>query len=371
MKRVLAAALALGAVTVGICALLEGGARVYFRLSSGRWPQTLASVIWTGRQNSNRIFRADPYLNTAPREGTSTVATGRHMSFNSRGYRSPERSPAKPPGTLRVVTAGGSTTFDIGVPDDSISWPWQLETDLRQRGVAAEVWNAGFPGWTSQENVIALAIRDLDLQPDLLVLYQGINDLQPAATVPFDAEYESDHVRLSKEALGIAEAPLPWYRYSVFLENTLPQARKWVGLAEPSAPPVAARLGRVPDEALATFERNVRSFIALGRSHGARVMLVTQPLRLRSGQAFDAALLEQWIPGLDGRMAPRELERFNDVLRHVAVDEKVELGDAAREVAWEDVDFVDPMHFGSSGSTKLAAYLAAKVAAGPAQVGGS
>jgi lysophospholipase L1-like esterase len=363
MRSLLRALATLAVATVLLAALLEGGARVYLRLRDGQWPHTWATTLRAGSDNSSRIFRTHPFLFTGPRAGTATDSYGRHMAFNRAGYRSPERDPGKAPGAFRIVTAGGSTTFDIWAPTDAESWPWQLETRLRQRGVEAEVWNAAFPGWTSLENTISLAIRDVDLHPDVVVLFQGVNDLQPAAHTPFDPQYEVSHARISLQATGIERAPLHWYDHSVFLEHALPVARRWAGIAPPppSAPP--RRIEALPDAAVETFERNVRSFIAVARAHGARVLLVTQSLRLRAQRAgADTAALQTWIPGLPAAAALHELERFNDVLRRLAAAGEADLADAAREVAWSDDDFIDPMHFTAAGSAKLADYLAPTVA---------
>jgi lysophospholipase L1-like esterase len=368
MKSVARAGVIIALSTLLLATLLEGGTRLYLRLRDGQWPRSWATVVEAGRDNSSRIFRPRAFLFTGPREGTATVASGRHMSFNRAGYRSPERDRAKPAGTYRIVTAGGSTTFDIRVPSDEQSWPWQLEKRLHERGVPVEVWNAAFPGWTSVENVIALSIRDVDLHPDLVILFQGINDLQPAAHTPFDPQYEMPHAILQLAATGLSQAPMGWRDHSVFLARALPLARRWAGISEPqpfAAPWAAAppRVDALPDEAVATFDRNVRSFVAVALAHGARVLLVTQSLRLRADHAEqDTADLQQWIPGMLAGTAVRELERFNDVLRGIAASGDAGLADAAREVPWSDGDFTDPMHFTAAGSRKLAAYLAGKVA---------
>jgi hypothetical protein len=41
----------------------------------------------------------------------------------------------------------------------------------------------------------------------------------------------------------------------------------------------------------------------------------------------------------------------------------VPLADVAREVAFDDADFVDPMHYSAAGSDRLAAFFAPRVAA--------
>ena len=241
------------------------------------------------------------------------------------------------------------------------TWPWMMENFLLERGFEAEVFNAGFPGWTSLENLISLSIRDLDLEPDIVVLYQGINNLQPASHRPFDSQYERGHADEAVRALGFDLQPLKWYERSLLVEKArelvVGKRNPWQRLQSPSAPDNA--LTELPAEALETFERNIRSFVAVAIAGGSRVVLVTQPMRIRSEHVdADEAYLAQWILGLDPVVAPAELERFNAVLREASMTGPALLADVAGQVAWEERDFDDPMHFSPDGSARMARVMA-------------
>ena len=177
MKKRWIEALLMAGLAILLAGVLELAIRLTVRASSGAWPQTQASRFHAQISGAVELYRRHAFLNVGPREGAQVSAFGRQASFNSFGYRSPERPMARREGEHRILCVGGSTTFDILAENDEASWPWRLEQNLRQRGLRAEVWNAGFPGWTSQENLISLAIRDLDLEPDWIILFQGINDL--------------------------------------------------------------------------------------------------------------------------------------------------------------------------------------------------
>ena len=341
--------------------LAEAALRMALRARDGAWPKTQAAAFHEEVGRLRRIYRLHAYLNTGPREGGKTSVFGKSASLNRHGYRSPERPLAKPPGVPRVLVAGGSTTFDVLADDDAQAWPNRLEARLRAGGRPVEVWNAGFPGWTSQENVISLAIRDLDLQPDVAVLYQGINDLQPASHQPFDRQYERGHAELSRKALGLELPPPSWLGRSLLVEKLRRPADPWQALAAPGG---GERRTRISPEGVAAFERNVRSFAVLARSRGARVLLVTQPARLRAAhREADLAYLAGWYPELAPEAAPTELERLNDVLRRLAAEGVGALADAAREIDWRDGDFGDPMHYTGEGRRKLVEYLAPRIAA--------
>lgn len=339
---------------------LEGGLRLV-RWARGEPAETRVERFYGQMKEALGLYRPHPFTNTAARRGAAVLAFGRRVSFNSAGYRSPEREFAKKPGQKRVLCAGGSTTFDLAAVDDDATWPALLEQKLSG---GAEVWNAGFPGWTSAENLISFALRDGDLEPDLVVFYQGINDLQPAGNQPFDREYVGGHAAESRLALGLDLPPIAWSERSLLLEKArdlLGQERDpWQRLKLPAG---GARRSGLPPEALATFERNVRSLIALAQSRGSRLLLVTQPIRLRRAAAgADRDYLAGWLQGLEPAAVPGELAKLNAVLRR-QVGEGVAVADAAAELAWQDEDFADPMHTTAQGSAKLAAYLAPRVAA--------
>ncbi len=358
----------------GLSLILLGVAEAVVRLgtslSSGA-PAATRISRWRGELTSAlRLYRRHPYLNTAPREGARVEAFGKQASFNSLGYRSPDRPLAKPPGVLRLLCSGGSTTFDILAATDEDTWPWLLESELRLRGIEIEVWNAGFPGWTSLENLLSLAIRDGDLHPDLILVYQGINDLQPASSQPFDRQYETGHADLARRALGFELPPLRWHQRSLLLERARdlimapgnPWERMRPATPHPATPHPATPLSGISAPAVEVFERNLRSFQALARMHGARLLWVPQALRLRVGaEENDRRYLTDWIPGLEPEAAAGELEKLNDVVRRLAAEGPGRLIDP-RYAEWPDAEWHDPMHFSPRGSRRFARFLSDAVA---------
>src|SRR5262245_41919297 len=100
----------------------------------------------------------------------------RTAGVNRRGYRGAIVG-AKRAGEWRLLMLGGSTVFGYGV-FAAESLPAQLEAQLRARGVEASVVNLGF----NSEGAHAFApnLRDYaTLQPDVVILYEGYNDLIP------------------------------------------------------------------------------------------------------------------------------------------------------------------------------------------------
>ena len=352
-------ALLITALAILLLGVLEFTVRVGSRLTSGDWPETRMSSFRSELTTALHLYRRHPYLNVGPREGARVRAFGKQASFSTLGYRSPERSIEKPEGVVRILCAGGSTTFDILALRDEESWPWRLEAKLRHHGLPVEVWNAGFPGWTSLENLISLAIRDQELQPDWIVFFQGINDLQPASQQPFDPQYERGHAEIAHRSLGFDLEPLRWHQRSLLLEklrNQLWGAKNpWESLTASSSRD--ALQTSLPTAALATYERNLRTLTTLANSRGAQVLWVPQTLRLRAEHRHtDRSLLRDWIPGIAPEKALQALEQLNDVERRLAEEGVAHLVEPVYST-WPDSSWGDAMHFSAEGSERFAAFL--------------
>jgi len=348
-------------VALSIVVLLGIGemtTRVALRLLNGSWPQTELMASYQESQIISALAKIHPYLNAAPQNSKIIKAVGKRATFNSLGYRSPERPLEKPADSFRIVCEGGSTTFDTQADSDEETWPWRLEEILSSPQAEmtrpVEVWNAGFPTWTSLENVISLLIRDVDLKPDLVILYQAYNDLQPGAHHPFDREYVNGHAEYSRLALGLSQQKPSWIDRSVMVERLKSRLRPQNHQARTTTTHIA-KLGA------ATFRRNVRSLIAIAHANGAQVLLVTQPIRIRKAHVeADRRFIEEWLH-LDADSAPEALRNYNDVLRSLARSEHVMLLDVQQDIVFSDEDFWDAVHFASTGSKKLAEAIAEKI----------
>jgi len=78
---------------------------------------------------------------------------------------------------LRVVTVGGSTTEALFV-DDPDAWPQLLQERLSET-LMRRLWvgNAGKSGLTALDNLVQVYYYARELQPQMIVLQAGINDL--------------------------------------------------------------------------------------------------------------------------------------------------------------------------------------------------
>jgi hypothetical protein len=95
---------------------------------------------------------------------------------NSLGWRDRELQQPKPPGVVRLVCIGGSTTAEG--PTNHLTYPKILETKLRRQFGTdrIEVVNAGVWALATDQQV-ALMEDYLALEPDLLIHYNFVNDV--------------------------------------------------------------------------------------------------------------------------------------------------------------------------------------------------
>ncbi|HTS01906.1 MAG TPA: GDSL-type esterase/lipase family protein [Thermoanaerobaculia bacterium] len=345
---------------------LEGGCRVALRLKTGAWPETRAAAYTRFVEEIGKAFRPHPLLVVAGRPDATLRAAGKVVHFNARGQRATnvrDLALPKPPGVFRIVCEGGSTTLDILSPDDASTWPARLGALLAPR---ADVANAGFTGWTSLESLVSLEIRDVDLSPDLVVVYSGVNDLQPAGHDPFTPDYSLGHLDLLPRVTGVVKVPVRLVSRSVFLEFLLGRLRPSGGVApaEGFAPSFEWKGGPkrddIPDAAVAVYERNLRSTIAVARAAGARTLLVSQSVRLRKGrEAEDGAWIAAWTPGLTTKGYLAGLARYDAVARKLGAEGLALFFDPFAGGAFPDAAFADPVHFSPEGSDRFARALAA------------
>ena len=119
---------------------------------------------------------------------------------NSLGYRGDEIVLPKPEGQFRIVCLGGSTTYTTGLENYQMSYPNLLEKELHERGFTnINVINAGVGAYTSWESLINFEFRVLDLKPDMIIIYHGVNDILARFIWPPDA-YKGDNSGASSSA---------------------------------------------------------------------------------------------------------------------------------------------------------------------------
>jgi len=226
-------------------------------------------------------------------------ANGTAANSNSLGFRGPEITREKPAGVVRVVLLGGSTTHGWYVGDDeTIAAHLQRALEQRAPGRRFEVINAALDGYDSYQVLERLRIDVVPLEPDIVILNVGINDVRNARyqnIVDGDERTLLWHevlVRLRREretgptAWSLAKHYSLLIRLPGFLRLRMVSAaprRESNPVTQAAEGSDTSNVERVPytPDAADYFERNVRRAAEIAATAGARVVFSTPPSSLR------------------------------------------------------------------------------------------
>jgi len=236
----------------------------------------------------------------------------------------------KPPGELRVICFGGSTTVDWRA---GISYPQILEERLESAagGRSVRVLNAGGDGFSSAHTLVNLALRNLEVQPDVITVYHNINDLSVRR---FGDEVLSDYGNKYKTDfyLGMRHRTGPL----AALTKVSRLARYTVSSISALNFPAQEERSHRYEPGLRYFEANLRSIVAIARAHEIRVVLATQTARTDVREATDFA-------------------DYNETVRRIAREQGVELIDVAATVTDDSLFLPDGIHCTRAGVEAVAA----------------
>ena len=330
-------------IAVGVALGAEAACQVAYRINRGSW------LFLAEPEKPTIAFERHPYLVGVPKPNFEVVM----IKHNGSGYRGPEASKLKRPGSKRIVALGGSSTYGTGVGDAS-TWPALLQRDL---GQGAEVINLGVPGYTSVENLIQTALLISDLEPDIAIYYEGWNDLRSAHVKDLKPDYSNYHPRALFSSLSLSPTP-PFDRSALmyFLRSRF-FSSSWqdpVSIFTLEAGP-SALTDQIDLRALALYERNLRSIVALDRSMGIAPVFVPQVLNwaeLTDDRPYG------WIPFIKDKEIRKVIDEYNSTMQQVATDLNVAfVGDVLTE-DFPPNAFIDNGHFNENGSARFAQILA-------------
>lgn len=279
MKRIRTAHILLVLLSIIIAlALAEIGIRTIERL--GYFPHFFKALnsaytpfdVKTGEG----LYYSHPYMSYDMKPGYDIPG---EVSINSLGFRGEEFGAVKPPGVYRIVALGGSTTYGIGLNDDE-TYPYYLQKELRKRlGTdKIEVINAGLVSATTAENLPRFLLKILPLKPDMIIFYEGYNDLPPRMFNGFSDDYYHfrknpqnyfswlSHSLLYRAAASGLKASLHYPNMTL-----LSEIWKFENMPQDDGQKIA----NFNSTANAVYERNLDYIIALARAKNITVVLST------------------------------------------------------------------------------------------------
>ncbi len=270
----------------------------------------------------------------------------------------------KPPATFRILALGGSTTRDARLPE-AARYPKVLERILQERfpSVRIEVINGGMDWYTSEHAAILYAFWARDWTPDLVVFFEGINDLYRScsprsyAVGPFRRDYAHFYGPVIR----------PYHTPSFESAIVGPFVRRWYRSLRAKARPTPMPVEYF--ESIATHERNVRTLVRLVRAEGTKLILGTQASLYRpdlSAEELKSLWFGENFCLAEGRYPDHEslgaaMAKVNEGLRRIALEESVPLADNDRAVPKTGEYFSDDVHSKKPGAQVVAETIAAAI----------
>jgi lysophospholipase L1-like esterase len=290
-----------------------------------------------------RIFEEHPYLSAVTRKNVQlTSDDGKtKITTDTLGFRV-TGVPASATRRINVVCLGGSTTFGAGVTDED-TWPYVLQQKL---GGSYAVYNLGVPGYSTAEAIIQLATIIPELKPDVIILYEGWNDIRNYHIKPSSADYFW-HGQQQKHNLEVKEKSI-WHRF--FLTRMATSLRKSLSSDEQKNSVYDS-----PDVYVdSVYTRNLRTIHVLGKHLNAKMIFIPQVLNF---QAYLNAHepTHDWTPNINNRQMPALMRRFNTLMKtSIRSDSSTLVLENVADHAWETHHFTDYGHFSREGGERFA-----------------
>jgi lysophospholipase L1-like esterase len=229
----------------------------------------LTAVLLVGAEGGLRLTSLDEtWARTegwkrASQEFAELLEIRRYRAYPDEGF--PARPPEPDPSRRRIVALGGSSTGGAFQMDDLDQfWPRRLEEGLG--GTNWQVVNQGVGGWNTLHVRLYVESQIERLDPDLLVLYVGHNDILSPAPVPYRDLYAQ--WRAPSAALTQISDVLNSFRLYGGLKHALFALRSLGGGGTGDGVAVPVEDARV----------NVTAIVAAATAHGAHVLLVNEGL---------------------------------------------------------------------------------------------
>jgi len=144
--------------------------------------------------------------------------SSKNVNINNFGFRGPDIEFQKPENVYRIFMVGGSTIFGSGSTNDATTIPGFLQQKFNtsELDYDIEVINAGYPGAYSKTEVLLVEDIILDLDPNLIIVYDGWNDVH----IPYTSHIDKRNVQGNLyDAVNEIKKILPFYKTPTFLRT--------------------------------------------------------------------------------------------------------------------------------------------------------
>jgi hypothetical protein len=302
---------------------------------------------------------------------------GRPIRLNAEGFRTArEIVNPKPADELRIFFLGGSTV--IGGYQVETTIPGVVEAHLQANGLPhARAYNFGVLSFVSGQELALLVHRLIDLRPDLVIAYDGGNDLfepwfyDPRPGYPFNFVTEEEAMAALANAQGDAKTIASFVR-DLALVQALVGTGDWAGR-------VSIRLNRLrgavdygsphwKEAVVAAYARNLNAMCRFARGNGVLFAAFFQPLL-----AYSNPLDARQVADTGGDVMVQGLREQREMaLRAIAaqfpapsLEAGCRFGDPSRILENDAAAFTDAIHVDTKSNQLIGRRIAEDLLAWP------
>ena len=315
-------------------------------------------------------------LVTQPEDGLPGMKGPNVFTTNNMGFRGDDLIMPKPANELRIFMVGGSSTECLYL-DDARTITRVLQDKLSREpanNLTVKVYNAGKSGDAIDDHCSMIVHRIVHLQPDVIILFAGVNDLTRSIR-----NYDYLHY--------LPDTPPDRFRYLKYLATESQIGRHFYYLINRPSQDVTQVLQEIhlrrqvkqdaqlcnslpvsgyrPRIDLNAYLNYLKTIAGVARSHGIKLVLMTQPATW-NGPGNSNLQEWQWLLCRSGTRYRAEfmdeaLTALNDQTRQVALEYSLPLYDLAKTIPKSSEFFYDDVHFNDRGAQEAANGLAAVV----------
>ncbi len=294
--------------------------------------------------------------------GSSTlIARTCEVTFDSRGFRSPEVEVPKPKGVIRFAFLGASTTLSVSAATTEDTWPsrllHRLALDPLAEAVEFDHVNAAFPGACVEDSRISLHHRLREVMPDVIVIYHATSDLVKD-TRPLARQQGLEEDR---EIDSLERVSLLW---RLVKKNYRHHTRQKLGHEE------VGKLDVNLSELASDFGRRMGVLIRDAQEVAELIVLVTYSIKPRIEQSIGSQRENftnsfMHMPYLTRENLFEAYAAYNQAARTAARQAGALVVGGELEIPGTDEYFADSVHFTTAGYEMMADRVAAPLIADP------
>ena len=257
---------------------------------------------------SNELTRPDPELLFRVRPNPSGDAVYGYTGINAQGFRGRTIDVAESLKHKSVVILGDSCGFGWGIRKFERTWAATLEQKLMESDPDFRIYNLSQPGYSTAQARALYETWAQRLEPDVLILYLGWNDLWP--TGRWDDTEAMERVRWMNRGL------VPLLQKSQLYQFLAIQ----IGPTRLDVPRDESDLPYRPRVSLADSEANLRSIIEDAHDRNTRVLIIPPPAlaesidvsRIERIGEFNQMIHENFAADVESLALPALRDRSSD-----------------------------------------------------------